>query len=92
MQFFFVTIARYDSARGETRHSGRRFIKAASFSDAFITAETMINAMADADPDRKYSIHCLTADHNHQAIDCEGGIHAFETAEEFHIRMQPQAA
>jgi len=88
---YLVKFARYRD--GETRINGSQFIRGESFDDAFKIANDRIRGMIAADPDSKFYIERIEARGIQPAIECEGGVHMFETVDEFSARVaQAEAA
>lgn len=82
---YLVKFARYRN--GETRVSGAQFIRADSFDGAFEISNDRIRGMIAADPDSKYYIERIEARGIHGTVDCEQGLHMFETKDEFSARL-----
>lgn len=85
-----LRVQRYDPKGGETRISRVRHLNADTFDLAVTRSHDIVAGMAAADPEREYKIvHLLSYDY--RGLDCEGGIHDFETREEMSARLAPKA-
>ena len=81
-----LRVQRYSPQGGETRISGIRHINGDNFESAASRAKDIVAGMKAADPDREYRIvHLLS--HDYRGVDCTGGIHDFETADEMSARL-----
>lgn len=88
MTQYDILFSRYDSKSGEMRLSRRTFLYAETFGDAFGKGSLMVDGMREGDPEREYKIAEISVTRQlHRAVNCEGGIHLFETADELTVRL-----
>lgn len=87
MLTFTARFSRYCSARGDRRISGPQRIQAETFGDAFTRACDVLHGLRNGDPTVTFEIHSIEGDTG-RAVICDGGVHLFETADEFADRVR----
>ena len=86
MAVWQLRVQRRNPNDGENRISGIRHIDGEDFAAASSRALDIVAGMKAADPEREYRIVHLSS-HDYRGVDCDGGIYAFETAEEKSDRL-----